>query len=382
MSRGAPSTLLLWALRDVARRPGRALVDGAALALLTAFSAGVLLLVQGWSAGVTELVDAGPSLVVRRVDAGGWAPLPADAVELAAHVVGVTSARPRVWGLAAAADGAVTVRAVSRAQAETLAALGLDIPVPGQALVGPGLAALADAPLVLRAAAELELRAGPPLPGDVAPALHDVVLLAPSDARALLGLHPDQISDLAVTVHHAAEESAITADLAAAFPYPVQVTTRAEARGAAVAALTRDGGLVTLMLGPALLGLGLLLTAAVRDAGARRRDLGLLKTLGWSTSDLVRLHLLRAAAVAVPAVLVGGAAAWLAVFTPGITWPGALLLGWRTPPPPWTLPVADAGLALAAVAGAVLTPWLLAAALPAVRAALADPDDLLRGGDA
>jgi len=209
-----------------------------------------------------------------------------------------------------------------------------------------------------------------------------VVLLTPDDARAVLGLTTDQISDLAVTVHHAAEEAAITSDLAAAFPYPVQVTTRTDARGAAVAALTRDGGLVTLMLGPALLGLGLLLTAAMRDAGARRHDLGLLKTLGWSTADLVRLHLWRAAAVAVPAALLGAAAAWLAVFTPGITWPAALLLGWNAPAPPWTLPPSQAALAVAAVAGAILAPWLLAAALPAARAALADPDDLLRGGDA
>lgn len=382
MTPGLPAALLLWAARDVARRPGRALVDGAALALLTAFAAAVLLLVQAWSAGVTALVDAGPSLVVRRVDAGGWAPLPAGAADVAAGVVGVTAVRPRIWGLAAGAQGAVTVTAVTADQAAALEAQGLTVPAPGAAVLGPGVTRSADGPFALTAAAALELRVAAVLPDDVAPALHDVVLLAPGDARALLGLRADQASDLAVRVHHAAEEEAIVPDLAAAFPFPVQVTTRADARGAAVAALTRDGGLVVMMLGPALLGLGLLLTAAVRDAGARRRDLGLLKTLGWSTGDLVRLHLLRAAAVAVPAVLAGAAAAWAAVFSPGVTWPAALLLGWRTPPPPWTLTPADAGLILAAVAGTVLTPWLLAAAVPAVRAALADPEDLLRGGDA
>lgn len=383
MSRFPASALLLWAWRDLGRRRGRALVDGLAVALLVAFAGTALLLVQSWSASVTELVDAGPSLVVRRVDAGGWAPLPADAARAAAlGVTGVTGARARVWGLASGPDGAVTVLGVDADQAAALQGLDLPAPVPGGAVLGPGVPLPAAGLLDLAAATTLAVEVAAVLPRTAAPALHDVILLPAAEARALLGLAPDHASDLAVTVYHAAEEAAIVTDLAAAFPFPVRVTTRAEARGAATAALTRDGGLVTLMLGPALLGLGLLLAAALRDGGARRRDLGLYKALGWSTGDLVRLQLLRALAVAVPAALLGGAAAWALVFTPGITWPGALLLGWRTPPPPLTLGPADAGLVLWAVTGAVLAPWLLAAAVPAVRAALTDPEDLLRGGDA
>ena len=373
---------VVWAVKDLRRQPGTALLTGLAIAALVATAGTVLLLVEAWSTTATTLLESGPSLVVRRVEPSGWRPLPAeDAVRNALSVIGVTSARPRIWGVVKGPAGPVTVQGVDERMARALTAAGVPVPHPGQAVPGPGLALPPEVTtLALAGTTERSFQVAALLDDALALAVHDVVLLHVDDARTLLGLEPHEASDLAVDVYHESEEQAILPDLAAAFPWPVSITTRREAVGAAVAILARRGGLAMTLLVPALLTMVLLVGTALRAHAGSRREIGLHKALGWTTGDLVRLQLFKSLAVGVPAVLVGLAVAWWLVFRPGITWPGALLLGWTTSPPPLALAPGGAVVTALTVGATVLAPWLLASILPALRSATADPDDLVRGG--
>jgi hypothetical protein len=400
---GGVGSLAAWAARDLRRHPAEALLSGLALFALVALTATLLLLVQAWSSTVERVLAGGPALVVRQVSAGGWQPLPVDVAMAAARgVVGVTAVAPRIWGVVSGPGGvALTVVGVDAKRAVRLAALGLEPPVPGEAVVGPGVElegvgqesdATSDAAgggggdevavqgeIVLRGQQQRQFWVRRRLPTGAALTLHDLVLLTAEDARGLLGLPMGAASDLALGVFHPAEEQAILADLAAAFPFPVRITTRGDAVGAAVADLSRDGGLALMLYLPALLAMALLVAAVVRGGLGAVAEIGLYKALGWSTGDLVRLHLLKSIGVGLPATLLGLSVAVLLVYWPGVTWPGALLLGWRGAAPMLTLDLGDAATVLLSVAAWVLAPWLLAALAPAIRGALADPADLLRG---
>lgn len=369
-----------WAAGDLRRHPGAALLTGLALMALVAVLATVLMLVEAWSATSRNLVAAGPSLVVRRVDAGGWRPLEVDAgVAAARGVVGVLDARPRVWGLVAGPAGALTVLGVDEGAAAGLARAGVPRPGPGEAVLGGGVAGAAAGTLRLEGASDRVLTVVAVLDDALALGFHDVVLTDVADARALLGLAAGQASDLAVDVYHESEETAILPDLSEAFPWPVRITTRTEAAGAAVAALTVRGGLVTVLYVPALLAMVLLVVTALRSRAGAARELGLYKALGWTTADLVTLQAARSLLVGVPAVALGLTVAWVLVFTPGTVWPGSLLLGWSASPPPLNLEPGSAVVVALTVAAMVLVPWTLASLLPAVRSATADPDALVRG---
>ncbi len=375
-------SMLIWAARDLGRKPGLAILTGLVIATLVAFSATTLLLIEAWSTTTESLIESGPSLVVRRVSPTGWSPMPlGDVVSRTAAVIGVVAVEPRIWGAVSGPEGPLTVVGVSQRAADTLSAQGFETPKAGEAIAGPG--ALHDHEgdtIKLAGTATLELQLINTLPKETALALHDMILVTPGDARLLLGLAPHEASDLAVSVFHEAEEEAILPDLAASFSFPVRITTRREAAGATAGIMSRDGGLATMLLAPALLAMALLITNTLRDSSGSRRDLGLYKTFGWTSGDLVRLQVLKSLAIGVPAILVGLGTAWLLVFWPGITWPGALLLGWQTPPPPLTLSSDGAARVMLTVTGLVLSPWLLATLVPAVRSTLADPDDLVRGG--
>jgi len=386
--KGTTSLMALWAGRDVLRRPGVAALFALCLAALTIVTAVPLLLTQAVDDTARALLADSPSLVVRRVDAGGWRPLPAaEAVERASGVIGVTAARPRIWGVVAGPSGPVTVMAAPPAAApdetdggastkppgDSALRQWLAILSPGKAVVGPALADW-QGDLELRGATSLQLDVVGVLEPDTSMAAHDLVVVSPADARLLLGLGPGEASDLAIYVFHDAEEAAIVPDVVAAFPWPVHVRRKAETLEGYTAGLGRRGGLAMLTLTPALLGLVLLVVAAWRDGLARRREVGLLKALGWTTGDVVRLRLWRAAIVGVPAVAVGLAAAYQLVFWPGSGWLGEALLGWPARPVLLTLAPGSAALVLLEVGALVLLPWLVAALWPALRVATSQPE--------
>jgi hypothetical protein len=377
-----PNPLLLWAARDVIRRPAPALLMAAALALLLIVGGTVLLLGQGLSQTARRLLAHGPDLVVRRLNAGGWAPLPAaEALAAARGVPGVTRAQARVWGVAAGPAGPLMVIAWGSA---TLPPGGdggaLAVPRPGEALLGPGVDAGPDPRrLPLAAAATLEFRPLGRLPAETALLSQDVVLVHPADARRLLGLAPGEVVDLAVEVFHAEEAAALLPELAAAFPWPVRITARSEAVGLYAGGLARRGGLMLIAGIPAVLALVLVVAGAVREAVGRRREVGLLKALGWTTGDVVRLQVYRALLIALPAACLGMLAAYALVLRPGVSWPGSLLFGWRTAPPRLYLDPAGALLTLLELGALVVGPYLAAVLLTSLQGAAADPQDLLKG---
>ena len=361
--------LWVWAARDALRRPGESLLSAVAVASLVTTLAAALLLAQGLGATTETVLEGGPSLVVRRVGPGGWAPIPLTALDRVRAVRGVTRATPRTWGFVRRDDTAVTV----------VAAHGSDMPTR-KAMVGPAFDLEFGDVITLEGVEVRSFEVDESLPPSYGMVAHDLVVVAPSEARTLLGLEKGTASDLALWVFHDSEMDAIRPDLERALPFPVKITTLTERLGAERTRIDRTAGIRTALLVPALLALALLTVAATRIQLGTRGDIGLLKAMGWRTADVVRLHTFRGLVIALPAMAAGWAAAYILVFVGGATWAGRLLFDWGgTAPPHLTLDPAGALLTLVEVGGLVLAPWLAAVVLPALRSSATDPEQWLRG---
>ena len=109
-----------------------------------------------------------------------------------------------------------------------------------------------------------------------------------------------------------------------------------------------------------------------------RREIGILKAIGWETSDVMALKLFEGGLVSVFAFLLGLLAAWIHVFffSAGLFEP--VLKGWSTLYPKFPLaPTVDA-LEIATLAFLTVVPYVAAILVPVWRTASADPDAVMR----
>jgi ABC-type lipoprotein release transport system permease subunit len=178
-------------------------------------------------------------------------------------------------------------------------------------------------------------------------------------------------------VFHAQEAEALAPDLAAAFPWPVRITTRSETAGIYAAGASRRSGIIAVGILPAVLSVCLLAAAIVRDRIGRRHEVGLLKALGWTTADIVHFQVFRSVFIGVPAMVAGLLTALVLVFRPGTTWPGYLFFGWEASPPPLYLETSGTLWTVLAVAGLVLLPFLTATLAAALKTAVVEPQEIL-----
>jgi len=376
------STLQLWAFRDILRRPVESLLLAAAITSTIAIVGTLLLFPRAVYDTVDRLLNAAPALVVRRIDAGGWRPLPVrQAVRAAETVPGVISVKPRIWGIVNGPDGPLTIIGVAPDQIpQAYKNLLTRLPGPGQAVIGPGVVAgRAVDILQLEGSVRSTYRIIGHLPDKTGLFTHDLVLLNAQDARKLISLPDGYASDLALEVFHEEEQDAILADLAAAFPWPVRCVTRRQSTAMYASGLNRGSTLKTITVIPAVLAVCLLVAVNIRKSMGRQSDLGIMKAMGWTTGDIVRLQLYRACAVGLPSAAIGACLSYLLVYGPGTGWLGTIFLDWETIPPKLYLKPEGAITVLLEVAGFVLTPVIGSALAPVVRAATADVHELIEG---
>jgi ABC-type lipoprotein release transport system permease subunit len=215
-------------------------------------------------------------------------------------------------------------------------------------------------------------------PANTGLATHDLVWMTPADARQLLGLAPGQASDLAVHLFRREEEQAIQADLAAAFPWPVRITDRSTSALRHRTRAVRSGGIAVVAGIPALLALLLIIAGTVVDNTGQRAHWGLLKSLGWTTADIVRLQVTKAMIVAIPAVVLGLASAYAVVFYPPAAGVTAFWITGGQHLTALTLVSTGATIVMLEIAALVGLPFLAAVFLTSLRAAAGSPWTMLQ----
>lgn len=372
-------SLAVWATREIQRQPGRGLLLFACLLCLVFLVATALLFSQALDTTWTQLIEHAPDLVIRRVDAGGWAPMPAEAaVDYAKRIPGVIDPTPRVWGVASGPGGPVTIVATPDVLPEETIE-GLTPPSAGQAVVGQTVArAMKDHVLTLTSVDSLRLSVIGTFPARTGLVTHDVVWVTPADARQLLGLAPQQASDLAVHLFRREEEQAIQADLAAAFPWPVRITDRSASTWRHHTTAARTGGIAVVACIPALLALLLIIAGMAVNSSGQRTHWGLLQSMGWTTRDVVHLQLAKALIVGTPALFCGLASAYAVVFYPPAAAVTAFWVTGGQRLPLLTLSASGVIVTMLEIAAMIGLPYLAAVFLTCLRSVSGDTWTLLQ----
>jgi ABC-type lipoprotein release transport system permease subunit len=250
--------------------------------------------------------------------------------------------------------------------------------------VGPGVARL----LGLRLGDRLALSTpshqavysvGEILPTSTSLLAHDALIVEMREARRLLGIPEGRVTDLAIEVFPPEEVPVVAEELGQRMP-----TARVVSQGdlGRLYELTFDarGGVLGALLLPALA--ALLLLAWERLSGLsleERREIGVLKAVGWATEDVLAVRMIEAGLVAFFGTTLGLLAAYVHVYLFDAALLSRVMFGWSSLRTPLALAPATDPATLAALVAVVVVPFTAVAAFPAWRAATIDPDQALRG---
>jgi ABC-type lipoprotein release transport system permease subunit len=387
-----PWSLAGHAASSAARRRGKNVALGSALALAVALVAAVLFLSDALRAESVRACEAMPDVTVERLVAGRSSTISSAAADAVRGFPSVRSVVPRVWGYVflRSVAGNVTVIGVPPGAAPlsitggTLAG-GRDLVVGAhEMLAGSGLATLLSL--------ELGDRLGLPSPDPRARPLtlvgtfsssvdlftSDLVLCDEADARSLLGLPPAEATDLAVWLANPNESHVVAEKIESALPLSRIIEKDQLSR---IYALTygRRAGLFLAATIPGLL--ALLVLAWDRASGLgldEKREIAVLKAVGWSTNDVLSVKLLESLLVSTVAATIGLALAYVWVFPLGAPGLRPALAGWSVLYPSAHLtPEVDLAQ-LVTLALAVIAPFVALSIVPAWRAATTDPMEVMR----
>lgn len=386
------SSLLAYAASALARRKARSIALGGGLAFAVALVAAVIFLTESLRAEAERARASHADIVVQKLVGGRPTTIPAAERARLTDIPSVRNVTPRVWGyiFLPALQGNVTIvssppDAPALSVANGVLASGRDLKAHEHEMIaGVELAHF----LGMLPGDELGLPSPDPrahamkLVGTFRSSLDlwtsDVILVDEDDARALLGVPEGDATDIAVTLANPAEARVVAKTIVDRIP-GARVIERDLLERVYHLSYGRRAGLVLGASIPAIL--ALLVLAWDRGSGLgpeERREIAVLKAVGWSTSDVLWAKLFESILVGAGATALGLLLGYAWVFWLGAPGLRPALVGWSVLYPRAALtPVVDVAQLLG-ITLAVLGPFVLLSIVPAWRAATADPLESMR----
>jgi putative ABC transport system permease protein len=390
------SNLLFYALASLRRRWRRQ------IAILLIFTVLVFMLVAvftitGSLKYESQAINASlPQLLVQQQSGGRQTDIPVAYSFEIATLSGVSSARARVWGFYYAPEAKSNL---------TLVGIDTDLPVLRDSyaeiidfhrqsidsaggdffIIGSGVRQLLKQNFYGDYYRLRNYDGGffeAPIVGTIRPAAarfsSDIVLLPEHRLREVFGLPGHLATDIAVYIPNPNEVEVVKRKIARLYPNSRIVSSSDIARANA-ALFDYTGGLFMLLMLAAVFAFFILVYDRASGLPADdRREIGILKTLGWSTENIIHQQLLSAGLIAVSGFFLGTALALAYVFfadAPGLN---EILLGSRSLRGGQALtPFVDYPL-LFSVFIVTIPTYMLAVAIPAWRTAIRDADEVMR----
>jgi len=206
----------------------------------------------------------------------------------------------------------------------------------------------------------------------------DLILISEEDFRTLFGGPRNHVTDLVLRVRNPKELPTIAVKIAELLP-DTRIILREEILRTYDAVFSWRGGILILILAGAVLAFIILSwDKASGLSQEERKEIGILKAIGWETSDVILMKFWEGMAVSLSAFLAGIILAYIHVFFFSSSLFEPVLKGWAVLYPQFRLvPFIDASQVVALFFLTVV-PYTVATLIPSWRAATVDPDTVMR----
>jgi lipoprotein-releasing system permease protein len=367
--------LIDFTVGSLARRKARNLALFLVYTLLVFVLASVFLFSQALRHEASLLLAGAPEVVIQRMVAGRHDLVPEAYLARLDGVRGVSGKRGRLWGY--------YYDPVIAANYTLMVPLDESIPA-GRARIGEALALARG----LHLGDVLSLRGsdGHPHPFTVDGVLStdsallsaDLMLVGEEDFRRFFGIPAGLYTDLVLEVRNPREVAKVAEKIVLALPDTRPIVREEILRTYASLFDWREGMVMVLLSGAVL---AFIIFAGDKASGLsaeERREIGVLKAIGWETSDVMAMKFWEGFLVSAFAFLAGYVLAYAHVFFFSAHLFEPALKGWAVLYPRFELTPHVDGFQVSTLFFLTVLPYALATVVPVWRAAVADPDAVMR----
>ena len=206
----------------------------------------------------------------------------------------------------------------------------------------------------------------------------DLVLLSENDFRKFFEYPDGHYTDIALSVANPQEVRTVAAKLSSALPDSRPILREEVLRTYQSVFDWREGIILTVLSGAILAFVILAWEKASGLSAEEKREIGILKAIGWETGDVIRMKTWEGLLISLTAFLLGFIAAYVHVFHFGAAVFEPVLKGWSVLYPKFALVPAVDGLQIATLFFFTVFPYTAAVLVPIWRAAITDPDAVMR----
>ena len=206
----------------------------------------------------------------------------------------------------------------------------------------------------------------------------DLILMSESSFRKISGVPEGFATDLTVSARNEREHPLIAEKIVQALPDTRPILKKEILRTYNAIFDWRSGYIVVLLGGAVLAFFIFAWDKATGLSAEEKTEIGILKGIGWDTSDVLMMKFWEGAAVSILAFLLGVITAYVHVYLASATLFEHALKGWAILYPEFTLkPTVDA-FQLATLFFLTVVPYTLLTIVPTWKAAVTDPDTAMR----
>ena len=206
----------------------------------------------------------------------------------------------------------------------------------------------------------------------------DLVLMSEKAYRSTFGVPDGYYTDIVLSVRNNQEVRKIAEKLALKLPDSRPILREEVLRTYDSIFNWRQGIVLVLLAGAVLAFVIFAWDKATGLSAEEKREIGILKAVGWETADVLRMKFWEGAIVSLSAFLLGYLAAYLHVFYASASLFEPVLKGWAVLYPDFQpVPFID-GLQVATLFFFSVFPYTVATIIPIWRASITDPDAVMR----
>ncbi len=360
---------------SILRRKGKNIALLLVYTLTVFLLASVMFLTYSIKKEATTILKDTPDLIVQKISAGRHDPMPLSYLEKIREVRGISSIKGRLWGY----------------YYDPVTGANYTLMVPEQSSHGPGGIEIGQGISRVRTtfpgdALDFKTWEGKILNLQVKKVFSpeselvssDLILISEDDFRTLFGGAGDRVTDLVLRVKNRKELPTIAAKIAELLP-DTRIILREEILRTYDAVFSWRGGLLIVILAGAVLAFIILSwDKASGLSQEEKKEIGILKAIGWETSDVILMKFWEGMAVSLSAFLAGILLAYVHVFFASSSLFEPVLKGWTVLYPQFRLvPFIDVSQVVALFFLTVV-PYTVATIIPSWRAATVDPDSVMR----